>query len=353
MADSKLIYLDEPTSGMDTSARRYIWTMLKNYKSSRIVVLTTHFMDEADFLGDRIGIMGEGKLICCGSSVYLKNQFGVGYNLTMVKANTNVDSAPIIQMVERSITDSKVISNVSAEVTFSLPLGSVKEFPAFFDDLDDSLRRLQISSYGISMTTLEEVFLRVAQIGAGHKQVDDFIKNESKDEGDSDNFDINTVRIVNAGSLFLNHSLGLIKKRINYFRRDLRSLACEIFLPCIIVIAGLCLLTISFVKDAPIITISASNFPWSETQVSWDGVPAAAPYFQDFDSIYEITKMDATGTGIAQISNADELYFQSYDIKEALGWYFVNEVSGTSMNYAIFGNTIQTEAYPIMLNQMN
>jgi len=47
--------------------------MLKNYKSQRIVVLTTHFMDEADFLGDRIGIMGEGKLICCGSSVYLKN----------------------------------------------------------------------------------------------------------------------------------------------------------------------------------------------------------------------------------------------------------------------------------------
>ena len=82
---SKLIYLDEPTSGMDTSARRYIWEMLKNYKEDRIIVLTTHFMDEADFLGDRIGIMGEGKLICCGSSVFLKNKFGVGYNLTIVK----------------------------------------------------------------------------------------------------------------------------------------------------------------------------------------------------------------------------------------------------------------------------
>ncbi len=69
---------------MDTSARRFIWEMLKNYKSGRIVVLTTHFMDEADFLGDRIGIMGEGKLICCGSSVFLKNKFGVGYNLTIV-----------------------------------------------------------------------------------------------------------------------------------------------------------------------------------------------------------------------------------------------------------------------------
>lgn len=79
---SKLIYLDEPTSGMDTSARRYIWDMLKKYKNDKIIVLTTHFMDEADYLGDRIGIMGEGKLICCGSSVFLKNRFGVGYNLT-------------------------------------------------------------------------------------------------------------------------------------------------------------------------------------------------------------------------------------------------------------------------------
>jgi len=89
---SKLIYLDEPTSGMDTSARRYIWEMLKKYKDGKIVVLTTHFMDEADFLGDRIGIMGEGKLICCGSSVFLKNKFGVGYNLTIVKENTNIPS---------------------------------------------------------------------------------------------------------------------------------------------------------------------------------------------------------------------------------------------------------------------
>lgn len=70
---------------MDTSARRFVWEMLKNYKSGRIIVLTTHYMEEADFLGDRIGIMGEGKLICCGSSVFLKNKFGVGYNLIIVK----------------------------------------------------------------------------------------------------------------------------------------------------------------------------------------------------------------------------------------------------------------------------
>ena len=61
IGNSKLIYLDEPTSGMDTSARRHIWDMLKKYKNEKIIVLTTHFMDEADYLGDRIGIMGHGR----------------------------------------------------------------------------------------------------------------------------------------------------------------------------------------------------------------------------------------------------------------------------------------------------
>lgn len=59
--------------------------MLKNYKNDRIILLTTHFMDEADYLGDRIAIMAGGKLITVGSNVYLKNKFGVGYNITFVK----------------------------------------------------------------------------------------------------------------------------------------------------------------------------------------------------------------------------------------------------------------------------
>lgn len=56
-------------------------------------------MDEADYLGDRIGIMGEGKLICCGSSVFLKHKFGVGYNLTVVKSDSNIDSNAITQII--------------------------------------------------------------------------------------------------------------------------------------------------------------------------------------------------------------------------------------------------------------
>jgi ATP-binding cassette subfamily A (ABC1) protein 3 len=85
---SKFILLDEPTSGMDLQSRRQLWNMLKEYKKDRIVVLTTHYMDEADILGDRIGIMTKGKMTCLGSSIFLKSKFGLGYTMTIIKATT-------------------------------------------------------------------------------------------------------------------------------------------------------------------------------------------------------------------------------------------------------------------------
>jgi ATP-binding cassette subfamily A (ABC1) protein 3 len=57
---------------MDLQARHKLWNMLKQYKKDRIVILTTHYMDEADILGDRIGIMSKGKMTCLGSSIFFK-----------------------------------------------------------------------------------------------------------------------------------------------------------------------------------------------------------------------------------------------------------------------------------------
>lgn len=90
---SKFVLLDEPTAGMDLTARRRLWNMLEKEKKNRIIILTTHYMDEADILGDRIGIMAEGKLICLGSSLFLKNRFGVGYKITMVKKEKEENKA--------------------------------------------------------------------------------------------------------------------------------------------------------------------------------------------------------------------------------------------------------------------
>ena len=69
---SKLIIMDEPTLSLDLTARRKVWNMLKEYKKDRIILLTTHYMDEADILGDRIGIMVRGKITTLGTSLFMK-----------------------------------------------------------------------------------------------------------------------------------------------------------------------------------------------------------------------------------------------------------------------------------------
>ncbi|KAG1680699.1 ATP-binding cassette sub-family A member 1 [Nymphon striatum] len=89
---SRTVILDEPTAGVDPYSRRSIWELLLKYKKGRTIILTTHHMDEADLLGDRIAIISQGKLRCCGSSLFLKSQFGDGFYLTLVKSSNWGDS---------------------------------------------------------------------------------------------------------------------------------------------------------------------------------------------------------------------------------------------------------------------
>lgn len=81
IGDPKVIFLDEPTSGVDPVSRRAIWQLLEARKGRHVIVLTTHYMDEADLLADRKAILSRGTLRCAGSSFFLKNRFGTGYHL--------------------------------------------------------------------------------------------------------------------------------------------------------------------------------------------------------------------------------------------------------------------------------
>lgn len=72
--------MDEPTSGMDPAARRQTWEILQKFREDRTMILSTHFMDEADLLGDRIAIMAEGVVKCCGTSLFLKKLYGILLN---------------------------------------------------------------------------------------------------------------------------------------------------------------------------------------------------------------------------------------------------------------------------------
>jgi ATP-binding cassette subfamily A (ABC1) protein 3 len=133
---SKVILLDEPTSGLDVSARRHLWNMLKKYKKDKIIILTTHFMDEADYLGDRIGVMGDGKLLTCGSSLFLKSKFGFGYSLTMVKANSAVSTRKVTEVVKQHVTGAKLEGDISKELKYVLPTAELAKFEGLFQALE-------------------------------------------------------------------------------------------------------------------------------------------------------------------------------------------------------------------------
>ena len=84
VGNSKIIFLDEPTSGMDAFSRRSIWDILEKIKNDkRTIILTTHHLDEAEILANRIGIMSKGELLAVGSSEFIKKKFGEGYNLRL------------------------------------------------------------------------------------------------------------------------------------------------------------------------------------------------------------------------------------------------------------------------------
>ena len=70
--DPDVVFLDEPTLGLDPQARHAIWEYIEQYKGEKTILLTTHYLDEADHLSDRLAIMDEGKIVALGTSTELK-----------------------------------------------------------------------------------------------------------------------------------------------------------------------------------------------------------------------------------------------------------------------------------------
>ena len=135
--------------------------MLRDYKKDRIILLTTHYMDEADILGDRIGIMTGGKMTCLGSSMFLKNRFGVGYVMTIVKSNPVKNEKIMPYLKEKLGPDVTKLTEIQGEMTVQIPREYTALFKDFFTNFDDDLERLDVQTYGISVTTLEQVFLEI------------------------------------------------------------------------------------------------------------------------------------------------------------------------------------------------
>ncbi|XP_075746373.1 cholesterol transporter ABCA5-like isoform X6 [Rhipicephalus microplus] len=165
VGDPKIVFLDEPSSGMDPYSRRHLWSELQKRKEGKVIVLTTHFMDEADILADWKAILCKGKLRCAGTSLFLKNRFGIGYHLTMV-VDQGADKSQISQLVQRYVPSMTVYRSTGTELAFILPMDSTYNFANLFAAVEEAISEgtLGVRSYGISMTTLEEVFLKMGEV---------------------------------------------------------------------------------------------------------------------------------------------------------------------------------------------
>ena len=321
---SKIVFLDEPTSGMDPYSRRSTWQILQNARAGRIMVLTTHFMDEADILGDRIGIMSEGGLVCCGTSMFLKRLYGVGYSLTIVKKpGCNVKA--LQDLIASHVPKVKLLSNVGMEISFQVPMSSSEVFPNLFRELEDPAAGYKVDNYGIGVTTLEEVFLKVAELGAaaGHMHtpadgstpvpelaaggaaapsaagsvqggasavkagsskatkvssaleasssssewVDDYVRGAELDNQD----------------FFWIHFNALILKRMRVALRDRKAMVFQLLIPVLALLAGLILLKVSPPLNPPALVMSARDLnPGLRSSASYSVVyPGSDPSAAD------------------------------------------------------------------------
>ncbi|KAF1315573.1 Abc transporter a family member 1, partial [Globisporangium splendens] len=266
LGDSSLVFLDEPTSGMDPYSRRSTWEILLNNRTDRVMVLTTHFMDEADILGDRIAIMAEGELRCCGSSLFLKNRYGAGYNLTFVKDEAGCDDDALISFIQSYIPHAQVLSNVGSEIAFQLPLASSSGFAPMFAEMDTQLSALGLLSYGVSVTTLEEVFIKVAEVDDEDQQHTlGKCHARSGASAASPTHDAHEGQGSAPTGLFMPHLGALLLKRFRIAKRDKKMLFYSMLLPVLLLFLGLELQqSNSLTKNDPKISLTTDSFTAGE-----------------------------------------------------------------------------------------
>ncbi|KAJ1401643.1 P-loop containing nucleoside triphosphate hydrolase [Sesbania bispinosa] len=176
IGDPKLVILDEPTTGMDPITRRHVWDIIENAKRGRAIVLTTHSMEEADILSDRIGIMAKGKLRCIGTSIRLKSRFGTGFIANISFYGNNSEHSPangdaIISAEHREAVKQFFKNRLdvvpkeenNSFLTFVIPHDRESLLSNFFSELQDREEEFGISDIQLGLTTLEEVFLNIAK----------------------------------------------------------------------------------------------------------------------------------------------------------------------------------------------
>jgi ABC-type multidrug transport system ATPase subunit len=155
-------YLDEPSTGLDPASRHNLWDVIIASKQNRSLILTTHSMEEADVLCDRIGIMDKGQMQCLGKSHELKHRFGAGYTIALTSADHSQESMEALLKFISTMCPSAALLNEPIAGTMKLEIRSEEiQLSKFFKDIESNKAQYQITDWGITETTLEEVFLKV------------------------------------------------------------------------------------------------------------------------------------------------------------------------------------------------
>lgn len=84
MGNPKVILMDEPTTGMDPVSRRHVWNLIQRLKKDTSIIMSTHAMEEAEILSDKLIVLDHGELKCVGTPLQLKKMLGKGYRLNMI-----------------------------------------------------------------------------------------------------------------------------------------------------------------------------------------------------------------------------------------------------------------------------
>jgi ATP-binding cassette subfamily A (ABC1) protein 1 len=277
---NKYVVLDEPSSGMDPNSRRNTWEIIKANKQGRTVILTTHFMDEAEALGNRIAIMAAGNLLCCGSSLFLKTLYGIGYLLTISRdsSSSGSDSLLITELIRNHISSAQVVSDASGEISFRLRFDQSSRFAGLFSELESmksgNSNHCKVKGFSISVTTLEEVFLK-AETLVSNSEVTSPELDEEKSlledpsnaaESDDEDFSSKIQQRIDK-SKFGQHLLALMMKRYHDAKRTKKVLLWQILYPCLIVCLGIVLIKYTIPKSYPATSLSLESQYGSQTSV--------------------------------------------------------------------------------------
>ncbi|XP_022700727.1 ATP-binding cassette sub-family A member 17-like [Varroa jacobsoni] len=161
---SEILILDEPTTGMDSESRRAVWEILQSERRSRTIVMTTHFMEEADILGDRIVFVAKGRLLACGSPMFLKRKFETGYNLRLGKRFVDVDTSRVVYAMRKALPGYDRISmdmDFGFEFVINIGFPSPQQLVELFRYLEENMTAFGVQNISISITTMEDVFHKI------------------------------------------------------------------------------------------------------------------------------------------------------------------------------------------------